>query len=91
MIRRDEFERVAMPHTESLLRAALRIARERAAAEDMVQETLLSAYAERFQQELPQGSSKARSGPTQWARTVQSDSHARETTAIDRSRSLVGA
>ena len=44
LIRRDEFERVAMPHTESLLRAALRIARERAAAEDMVQETLLSAW-----------------------------------------------
>ena len=44
LIRRDEFERVAMPHTESLLRAALRIARERAAAEDMVQETLLRAW-----------------------------------------------
>src|SRR5207302_9788553 len=33
-----------MPHTESLLRAALRITRERAAAEDMVQETLLRAW-----------------------------------------------
>lgn len=43
-IRRDEFERVAMPHTESLLRAALRIARDHAAAEDMVQEALLSAW-----------------------------------------------
>ena len=44
LIRRDEFERVAMPHTESLLRAALRITRDRAAAEDMVQETLLSSW-----------------------------------------------
>src|SRR5437588_10869166 len=44
LIRRDEFEHVAMSHTEALLRAALRIARERAAAEDMVQETLLRAW-----------------------------------------------
>jgi RNA polymerase sigma-70 factor (ECF subfamily) len=43
-MRHDEFERVAMPHTESLLRAALRVVRERAAAEDMVQETLLRAW-----------------------------------------------
>src|SRR3984893_5462769 len=41
---RDEFERVAMPQTESLLRAAFRIAGDRAAAEDMVQETLLRAW-----------------------------------------------
>jgi len=33
-----------MPHTEALLRAALRIVRDRAAAEDMVQETLLRAW-----------------------------------------------
>jgi RNA polymerase sigma-70 factor, ECF subfamily len=44
LIRRDEFERVAMPHTESLFRAALRITRERAGAEDIVQETLLRAW-----------------------------------------------
>ncbi len=44
LLRRDAFERVAMPHTESLLRAALRITKERAAAEDMVQETLLRAW-----------------------------------------------
>jgi RNA polymerase sigma-70 factor (ECF subfamily) len=44
LIRRDEFECVAMPHTDSLLRAALRIARDRAAAEDMVQETLLRGW-----------------------------------------------
>ena len=44
LIRRDEFERVAMSHTEALLRAALRITRERAAAEDMVQETLLRTW-----------------------------------------------
>jgi RNA polymerase sigma-70 factor (ECF subfamily) len=44
LIRRDEFERVAIPHTESLLRAALRITGDRAPAEDMVQETLLRAW-----------------------------------------------
>ena len=44
LIRRDEFERVAMPHTESLLRAGLRITSHRAAAEDLVQETLLDAW-----------------------------------------------
>src|SRR5215813_10600125 len=43
-MRRDEFERVAMPHTQSLLQAALRIAPDRAVAEDMVQETLLHAW-----------------------------------------------
>ena len=43
-MRHDEFECVAMSHTESLLRAALRIATDRAAAEDMVQETLLRAW-----------------------------------------------
>jgi RNA polymerase sigma-70 factor, ECF subfamily len=43
-IRRDEFERVAMPHTERLLRAALRMTWERGAAEDLVQETLLRAW-----------------------------------------------
>ncbi len=43
-MRRDEFELVAMPHTESLLRAALRITRDRAMAEDIVQETLLHAW-----------------------------------------------
>ena len=44
LMRQEEFERVAMPHTEGLFRAALRIARERSAAEDMVQETLLRAW-----------------------------------------------
>ncbi|MDQ3743831.1 MAG: hypothetical protein M3444_05575 [Acidobacteriota bacterium] len=43
-IRRDEFECVAMPHTERLLRAALRMTGERGAAEDLVQETLLRAW-----------------------------------------------
>src|SRR5437588_9103204 len=33
-----------MPHAESLLRAALRITKERAAAEDIVQETFLGAW-----------------------------------------------
>jgi RNA polymerase sigma-70 factor, ECF subfamily len=43
-VRRDEFECVAMPHTESLLRAALRLTRDRTVAEDIVQETLLHAW-----------------------------------------------
>ena len=43
-MRRDEFELVAMPHTQSLMQAALRLAQERAVAEDMVQETLLHAW-----------------------------------------------
>ena len=43
-IRRDEFERVAMPHTGSLLRAALRMVRDDSAAEDLVQDTLLRAW-----------------------------------------------
>jgi RNA polymerase sigma-70 factor (ECF subfamily) len=43
-MRRDEFERVAMPHMESLLRASWRITRDRAAAEDIVQETLMRAW-----------------------------------------------
>ena len=44
LIRRDEFERLAMPHAESLLRSAWRIAKDCAAAEDIVQETLLRAW-----------------------------------------------
>jgi RNA polymerase sigma-70 factor (ECF subfamily) len=44
LTRRDEFERVAMPHIESLLRAAVRIASDRTTAEDMVQETFLRAW-----------------------------------------------
>jgi len=43
-MRRDEFELVAMPHTVSLLRAALRITRDRTVAEDVVEETLLHAW-----------------------------------------------
>jgi RNA polymerase sigma-70 factor (ECF subfamily) len=42
--RRSEFERVALPHVESLLRAALNFERERARAEDLVQETMLRAW-----------------------------------------------
>ena len=40
----DEFEQVAMPHARSLLRFALRLTRNPYAAEDLVQETLLSAW-----------------------------------------------
>jgi RNA polymerase sigma-70 factor (ECF subfamily) len=40
----DEFEQVAMPHARSLLRFALRLTRNPSTAEDLVQETLLSAW-----------------------------------------------
>jgi len=39
-----EFEEVALPYTGSLLRFALRLTRDTAAAEDLVQETLLSGW-----------------------------------------------
>lgn len=41
---RAEFERLAIPHTRSLLRVARRMAAEPAYAEDLVQETLLLAW-----------------------------------------------
>ncbi|HUH61659.1 MAG TPA: sigma-70 family RNA polymerase sigma factor [Terracidiphilus sp.] len=40
----DEFERVAMPHSRSLLRVARRITSSSSAAEDLVQDTLLRAW-----------------------------------------------
>jgi RNA polymerase sigma-70 factor (ECF subfamily) len=39
-----EFENIALPHTVGLLRYAIRLAGEKARAEDLVQETLLSAW-----------------------------------------------
>jgi RNA polymerase sigma-70 factor (ECF subfamily) len=42
--RNDEFERTALPHAPSLLRFALRLARNRPNAEDLVQEALLLAW-----------------------------------------------
>jgi RNA polymerase sigma-70 factor, ECF subfamily len=42
--RQDEFERIAMPHTGSLLRVARRLSLDLDAAEDLVQETMLSAW-----------------------------------------------
>jgi RNA polymerase sigma-70 factor (ECF subfamily) len=42
--RASEFEAVALPHAEGLLRYALHLAQEKARAEDLVQETLLSAW-----------------------------------------------
>ena len=42
--RASEFENVALPHAAGLLRYALRLAGEKARAEDLVQETLLSAW-----------------------------------------------
>ena len=41
---RDSFEQVAMPNTGALLRTAMRISRNRAEAEDLVQETMLQAW-----------------------------------------------
>lgn len=42
--REEEFEQAAMIHTESLLRAALRLSDSRMSAEDLVQESLLRAW-----------------------------------------------
>jgi RNA polymerase sigma-70 factor, ECF subfamily len=42
--REDEFERVVIPHTRSLLGFARRIALNSSSAEDLVQETLLLAW-----------------------------------------------
>ena len=40
----QEFERLAMPHTRSLLRVARRLSPDLETAEDLVQETMLSAW-----------------------------------------------
>jgi RNA polymerase sigma-70 factor (ECF subfamily) len=40
----DQFERIAMPHLRSLLRVARRLTPDVAAAEDLVQETMLLAW-----------------------------------------------
>src|SRR4030095_15647675 len=45
----DEFERTAMPHVSALLRVARRLSRDRASAEDLVQETMLRAWRARHQ------------------------------------------
>src|SRR4030095_10019939 len=45
----DEFERTAMPHVSALLRVARRLSRDRASAEDLVQETMLRAWRARDQ------------------------------------------
>jgi RNA polymerase sigma-70 factor, ECF subfamily len=42
--RQDEFERVALPHSRSLLRVARRLSSDRFTAEDIVQEALLRAW-----------------------------------------------
>lgn len=42
--RQAEFERIALPQSGSLLRFACRLTNDRAAAEDLVQETLLQAW-----------------------------------------------
>src|SRR5882672_4854266 len=40
----DEFEGAALPHLNDLFRTALRLTRDRAEAEDVVQETYLQAW-----------------------------------------------
>ncbi|HVV86722.1 MAG TPA: sigma-70 family RNA polymerase sigma factor [Kofleriaceae bacterium] len=52
--RRQEFERVALPHLDALHGAAYRLARNPRDAEDLVQEALLRAY--RFWDTFEQGS-----------------------------------
>ena len=42
--RQDEFERIAMPHTRSLLRVARRLTSDPASAEDLAQETMFLAW-----------------------------------------------
>jgi RNA polymerase sigma factor (sigma-70 family) len=42
--RQVEFERIAVPHTRSLLRVARRLTSDSASAEDLVQETMLLAW-----------------------------------------------
>jgi RNA polymerase sigma-70 factor (ECF subfamily) len=48
-VQQDDFERMAMPHVSSLLRVARRLSRDRASAEDLVQETMLRAWRARHQ------------------------------------------
>ena len=49
-----EFQREAMPHADSVYRMALRMAKNKADAEDLVQETFLKAY--RFWNSFEKGS-----------------------------------
>jgi RNA polymerase sigma-70 factor, ECF subfamily len=42
--RQDEFARIALPHSQSLLRVALRLTFDSSVAEDLVQETFLLAW-----------------------------------------------
>jgi RNA polymerase sigma-70 factor, ECF subfamily len=56
--RTSEFENVALPHAASLLRYALHLAGEKSRAEDLVQETLFSAW-RNFRQFKPGTNCKA--------------------------------
>lgn len=57
-LRQSDFERVAMPHSRSLLRVARRLVSDPAMAEDLVQETLLRAW-RNFEQFRPGTNARA--------------------------------
>lgn len=57
-LRQEQFEQFAMPHTHALLRTAGRLCGDRAAAEDLVQEAMLSAW-KNFEQFEPGTNCKA--------------------------------
>ncbi|MEZ4383699.1 MAG: sigma-70 family RNA polymerase sigma factor [Nannocystaceae bacterium] len=52
---RQAFEEIALPHLDSLFGVALRLTRDRAAAEDLVQDTIVRAY--RFWHKFERGTS----------------------------------
>lgn len=52
--KRKEFEKQAIPHTEALLRSAIRMTKNKDDADDLVQETFIRAY--RFWDKFEQGS-----------------------------------
>ncbi|MCA9658738.1 MAG: sigma-70 family RNA polymerase sigma factor [Myxococcales bacterium] len=52
---RQAFEEIALPHLDSLFGVALRLTRDRATAEDLVQDTIVRAY--RFWHRFEQGTS----------------------------------
>ncbi|MBV9669944.1 MAG: sigma-70 family RNA polymerase sigma factor [Acidobacteriales bacterium] len=76
------FEELALPHSNSLLRAALRLTGSRSAAEDLVQDTLLSAW-RAFKRFQPGTDCKA------WLFRIMLNGSNRARTELRRSQSLV--